>query len=77
MREDVLTLTFFQDYIEYARKMYGMKPIKKSYYYRAMDYFREEHSNVVFLWISDDMEWSKKNVKNKNGDIFYVGNIKN
>ena len=37
-----------------------------------MDYFREEFENVVFLWVSDDMEWGEANFKNKK-DIFFVG----
>ena len=38
-----------------------------------MDYFREEFDNVVFLWISDDMDWGRKHFK-KYDDIFFVGN---
>ena len=37
-----------------------------------MEYFKEEFDNVVFLWISDDMEWGRKNFKNKK-DIYFVG----
>ncbi len=32
-------------------------------------FFREEYENVVFLYVSDDMEWGRKNLKNKHGDL--------
>ena len=37
-----------------------------------MDYFREEFQNVVFLWVSDDMEWGEANFRTMK-DIFFVG----
>ena len=40
-----------------------------------MDYFREEYPNVVFLWVSDDMEWAKNQINNKHGDIYFVGKL--
>lgn len=27
----------------------------------------------MFLFISDDMTWAKKNIKDKHGDLFFVG----
>ena len=61
------------DYIQYSAEKYGLKPFKKSFFRDAMDYFREEFDNVVFLWISDDMDWGRKHFK-KYKDIFFVGN---
>ena len=55
---------------------FGTKnPYTKKYFYGAMDYFREEHENVIFLYVSDDMEWGKKNLKNKEKDLFFIGTI--
>ena len=31
--------------------------------------FREEYENVAFLYVSDDMAWGKKNIKNKKKDL--------
>lgn len=50
----------------------NVKPLKKSYFGDAMDYFRAEYDNVVFLWISDDMGWAKKNMKGHE-DIVFAG----
>ena len=61
------------DYIQYSAEKYGLKPFKKSFFRDAMDYFKEEFDNVVFLWISDDMDWGRKHFK-KYDDIYFVGN---
>lgn len=61
------------DYIKHAAKIYGLKPFKKTFFKDAMDYFRAEFQNVVFLWISDDMNWGRKNFKNYT-DTFFIGN---
>ena len=61
------------DYIQYSAEKYGLKPFKKSFFRDAMDYFRGEFDNVVFLWISDDMDWGRKHFK-KYDDIYFVGN---
>ena len=74
----VYILLFFEiyfrrtDYIKYAADKYNLKPFKKSYFKDAMEYFKEEFDNVVFLWISDDMEWGRKNFKTRK-DIFFMG----
>ena len=28
---------------------------------------------VIFLFVSDDMDWGRQNLKNKLGDLFFVG----
>ena len=49
------------DYIKYSKEKYDLKPFKKSYFSDGMDYYNEEFGDdVVFLWISDDMDWGKK-----------------
>ncbi len=58
--------------------MYGVtkNPYTKRYFREAMDYFREDHDNVVFFYVSDDMDWGRNNIKNKRGDLFFVGEKK-
>ena len=72
---NVLFLSRRTDYVSYSEQLYGMKPLKKSYFKDAMEYFREEHENVAFLWVSDDMEWAKISFKNRKlySDLFFVG----
>ena len=61
------------DFTAFAEQQFKEKPLKKSYFYDAMEHFREEYDNqVAFLYISDDMAWGKKNIKNKHKDLFFV-----
>ena len=57
----------------FAKQAFNEKQPKKSFFYDAMDYFREEYNPVAFLYVSDDMAWGKKNLKNKHKDLFFVG----
>ena len=34
---------------------------------------REEYDNVAFLYVSDDMDWAFKNLEDKEGDLFLIG----
>ena len=34
--------------------------------------FREEYENVAFLYVSEDMAWGKKNIKNKKKDLVRI-----
>lgn len=63
------------DYVDYMRRRYGetKNPYNKRFFREAMDYFREEHEHPVFFYVSDDMEWGRKNVRDRHGDLFFVG----
>ncbi len=37
-----------------------------------MDYYRDEFENVVFVYVSDDMEWGRKKFR-KSENVFFVG----
>ena len=58
------------DFLRIAMKE---KPIKKSLFYDAMESYREDYDPVAFLYVSDDMAWGKKLLKNKHKDLFFVG----
>ena len=48
--------------------------VDRGYFRDAMDYFREEFDNVLFLYVSDDMEWGRRNVRSLGrGDLFFAG----
>ena len=65
----------FQDYIPYMAEKFGApNPYKKRYFYDAMDYFREDNDgDTVFFYVSDDMEWGRKNLRDKHRDLYFVG----
>ena len=58
------------------KKFGASNPFKKRYFHDAMDYFREdnEDGHTVFLYVSDDMEWGRKNIRDKHKDLYFVGN---
>lgn len=48
-------------------KMYifGKKYQRKCLFY----FYRDEYENVAFGFVSDDMAWARKNLKNKHNDL--------
>jgi hypothetical protein len=68
------------DYVQYMDSMYGERsPYTKSYFRDAMDYFRGEYEDTVFFYVSDDMDWGRKNLKKKKKrekDLYFVGREK-
>eukprot|EP00095_Tigriopus_kingsejongensis_P010494 maker-scaffold436_size171858-snap-gene-0.29 protein:Tk10494 transcript:maker-scaffold436_size171858-snap-gene-0.29-mRNA-1 annotation:"galactoside 2-alpha-l-fucosyltransferase 2" len=60
------------DGLDFIKQNFNQDPLDQDYFYDAMDYFREEYDNVAFLLVSDDMEWSRENIEDKEGDLFFV-----
>jgi len=54
---------------KYAIKSYGGKLVRRKYFELARDIFRKNIKNVVFVVVSDDIEWSKENIFGN--DTFY------
>ena len=62
-----------KEFNEYFKKQNNKKPLKKGYFYDAMDEMRGSYDNVAFLYVSDDMAWGRKNIKDKENDLYFVG----
>ena len=62
------------DHLAYEKER-GRNPLKVSYFIEAMDKFRSKFKNVIFLYISDDLEWGKMALapRIKQKDVFFVG----
>ena len=60
------------DHLEYLKQKGGHKPLKAKYFKEKMDEYREDYDNVVFMYVSDDMEWGMKKLGNEE-NIFFVG----
>ena len=56
------------DVVKYAR--YGFKAAPKEYLEIAMDYYRTKYPGAMFLILSNDFQWCKKEIKGK--DIKYA-----
>lgn len=66
------------DHLDYMLDKFNEKPLKKSYFKNAMEYFRDDKETefIAFLYVSDDMQWGLENlakVKKKYKDLFFVG----
>ena len=44
-----------------------------TYLQDAFEYFRSEYGNVIFVFVSDDMAWGRKNLAGKNNDVYFEG----
>jgi galactoside 2-L-fucosyltransferase 1/2 len=67
------------DHVSYENAR-GRTDLKPSYFLQAMDLFREHFQqklkkDVVFVYVSDDLEWGKKHVLPRvgSGDLFLAG----
>ena len=43
------------------------EPLDENYFADAMEYFREEYDPVAFLYVSNDMKWTRENIPNEKG----------
>ena len=64
------------DYLEFRRKRLKLDNLYEDYFEDAMEYFREEYwdTTVVFVYVSDDMKWGRKNLKDSK-NLFFLGNL--
>ena len=44
-------------------------PLDADYFADAMDYFREEYDPVAFLYVSNDMKWTREHIPNDKGQL--------
>ena len=41
------------------QKQFGSKTLEAGYFLEAMDMYRAKYKRVVFLYVSDDIEWAR------------------
>ncbi|XP_038635255.1 galactoside alpha-(1,2)-fucosyltransferase 2-like [Scyliorhinus canicula] len=64
------------DYVHVMQDMWKGVIADKKYLEKAMAYFRNKYKNVVFVVTSNGMDWSKENIDNSKGDVFFSDNPK-
>merc|ERR1711971_1229912 len=64
------------DHIQYQKEG-NFKSIEPSYFIEAMDLYRQEFRKVVFIYVSDNVDWGKKRLlpRVKTGDLYFVDDI--
>jgi galactoside 2-L-fucosyltransferase 1/2 len=61
------------DYIGYLKSKHKASPVKPDYFLRQMDVFRNKYQRVLFVVMSDDNKWCKRELR---GDDIVVTNKK-
>lgn len=53
----------------------GVGELLPGYFLGGMDFFRDRYKNVIFLYVSDDMDWGKRRLlpRVRSGDLYLVG----
>ena len=66
------------DHLDFQKES-GLKTLKPGYFIEAMDMYREKFKRVVFIYVSDDMNWGKEKLKNriKTNDFYLTGSLQN
>ena len=59
------------DHLQFMKDQHEMEPLGADYYNDAMEYFREEYDNCIFVVASDDMKWSKKKIDKTHNDVYF------
>lgn len=64
------------DHVALQKEM-GEEVLKASYYLEAMEMYREKFKNTIFIFVSDDMEWGRKELlpRVKTGDMYLAGDL--
>jgi galactoside 2-L-fucosyltransferase 1/2 len=60
------------DYLDFRRNVLGQKRLRKNYFLDAVEYFNDEYDNAVFVYVSDDMKYGRKKLKNVS-NVFFSG----
>ncbi|XP_038635729.1 galactoside alpha-(1,2)-fucosyltransferase 2-like [Scyliorhinus canicula] len=64
------------DYVHVMPNVWKGVIADKKYLDTAMAYFRNKYKNAVFVVTSNGMDWSKENIDNSKGDVFFSDNPK-
>ena len=59
------------DHAEFMLKQHDLEPIEDEFYDDAIEYYRENYDNCIFIVASDDIEWCKKHIDASQGDVFF------
>ena len=59
------------------REEHNINELGASYFLESMEMFREKFKNVVFVYVSDDLEWGKEKLikRIKTQDLFIAGSL--
>ena len=64
------------DYRHHLAALYGLDLLEPGYFKRAMQRFNSEYSNVIFIVVTDDMDWAESNLMFPGLQVVFAGHRK-
>ena len=64
------------DYRDHLASLYGLQLLEADYFHRAMRRFNSEYTNVIFIIVTDDMEWAETNLMFPGLQVAFAGHSK-
>ena len=64
------------DYGHHLAALYGLDLLEPGYFQRAMQRFNSEYSNVIFIIVTDDMDWAESNLMFPGLQVVFAGHKK-
>ena len=64
------------DYGHHLAALYGLHLLEPGYFQRAMQRFNSEYSNVIFIIVTDDMDWAESNLMFPGLQVVFAGHRK-
>ena len=61
------------DYLDFRRRVLKLDNLYEDYFEDAAAYFNDDYDNVAFVYVSDDMKWGRRKLKDKIKNMFFVG----
>eukprot|EP00092_Neocalanus_flemingeri_P034291 GFUD01037291.1.p1 GENE.GFUD01037291.1~~GFUD01037291.1.p1 ORF type:complete len:422 (-),score=59.72 GFUD01037291.1:46-1311(-) len=61
------------DYGQHLKALYNLSLLSADYFNRAMKYFSSHFSNVIFVVVTDDMEWAESNLNFPGMQVAFIG----
>ena len=59
------------DHEDFMKTQHDLDPIEDDYYNDAIEYYRENYDNCIFVVGSDDINWCKEHIDASQGDVFF------
>ena len=61
------------DYGQHLKSLYDLSLLSANYFKRAMTYFTSHFPNVIFVVVTDDMEWAQNNIDFPDMQVAFLG----
>ena len=61
------------DYRQHLAALYGLNLLEPGYFQRAMQRFNSEYQHVIFIVVTDDMDWAESNLMFPGLQVVFAG----